>query len=65
MHPFNTDLYGRKLKVCICGYLRPEKNFDSLESLVQAIKKDISDAEEQLDTDPFKSFKTDQFFAEQ
>lgn len=63
MHPFNTDLYGRVLKVCICGYLRPEMNFDSLESLITAIKKDIQNAEEQLDTEPFKRFKAHEFFA--
>lgn len=62
MHPFNTDLYGRVLKVCICGYLRPEMNFDSLESLITAIKKDIQDAEEQLDIESFKRFKTHDFF---
>lgn len=62
MHPFNTDLYGRMLKVCICGYLRPEMSFDSLESLITAIKKDIQAAEEQLDTEPFKRFKAHEFF---
>ncbi|KAB0400639.1 hypothetical protein E2I00_019506 [Balaenoptera physalus] len=31
MHTFKEDFYGEILNVAIVGYLRPEKNFDSLE----------------------------------
>lgn len=30
MHTFKEDFYGETLNVAIVGYLRPEKNFDSL-----------------------------------
>ena len=30
MHKFTEDFYGATMRVCILGYLRPEKNFDSL-----------------------------------
>lgn len=30
MHTFEEDFYGEILNVAIVGYLRPEKNFDSL-----------------------------------
>ncbi|XP_072877619.1 riboflavin kinase isoform X4 [Chlorocebus sabaeus] len=30
MHTFKEDFYGEILNVAIVGYLRPEKNFDSL-----------------------------------
>lgn len=30
MHTFKEDFYGEILNVVIVGYLRPEKNFDSL-----------------------------------
>lgn len=30
MHTFQEDFYGEILNVAIVGYLRPEKNFDSL-----------------------------------
>lgn len=62
IHPFNTDLYGKQLKLCISGYLRPEKNFDSLESLIAAINEDIQNAKQQLDIEPFKSQQFNDFF---
>ncbi len=30
MHKFEQDFYGSELRVLICGYIRPEKNFSSL-----------------------------------
>lgn len=62
MHDFNRDLYGCLLKVCIVGYLRPEKNFNSLDALIEAIKKDISDTEEFLEDPELLKFKTHKFF---
>nr|XP_054927087.1 riboflavin kinase-like isoform X2 [Dermacentor andersoni] len=32
MHKFDQDFYGAMLKVVVLGYLRPEKNFGSLDS---------------------------------
>lgn len=62
IHPYNADLYGKQLKLCISGYLRPEKNFDSLESLIAAINEDIRNAQQQLDTEPFKGQQFNEFF---
>lgn len=62
MHPFDIDLYGKTLKLCICGYLRPETNFDSLDSLITAIRKDINDADNQLNIEPYKNFQFNEFF---
>ena len=41
IHKFDGDLYGRLLSVIITGFIRPEANFDSLESLIEAIESDI------------------------
>ena len=30
MHKFDDDFYGSMLKVCVTGYLREEKSFESL-----------------------------------
>ena len=30
MHKYENQFYGKWLKVLICGYMRPEKNYDSL-----------------------------------
>lgn len=41
---FNSELYGQKLSVSILQYLRPEKKFDSIESLKTQLKKDRDEA---------------------
>jgi hypothetical protein len=62
LHNFDCDLYGSLLKVVITGWLRPEQNFDSLESLITAIKNDISNAERLLDDPEFENMKNHEFF---
>jgi riboflavin kinase len=32
--------YGQEIRLVVCGYVRPEANFTSLEALVQRIHKD-------------------------
>uniref|UniRef100_A0A2K5MGU3 riboflavin kinase n=1 Tax=Cercocebus atys TaxID=9531 RepID=A0A2K5MGU3_CERAT len=44
MHTFKEGFYGEILNVAIVDYLRPEKNFDSLESLISAIQGDTEEA---------------------
>ena len=48
--------------MCIIGYLRPEKNFDSLEALIAAIRKDIEDAEQLLESPENLKLKNHDFF---
>uniref|UniRef100_A0A5G2RJ73 riboflavin kinase n=2 Tax=Sus scrofa TaxID=9823 RepID=A0A5G2RJ73_PIG len=62
MHTFKEDFYGEILNVAIVGYLRPEKNFDSLESLISAIQGDIEEAKKQLDLPEHLKLKEDNFF---
>ncbi|NXX52790.1 RIFK kinase, partial [Scopus umbretta] len=49
IHTFKEDFYGEILSIVITGYIRPEKNFDSLEALISAIQEDIEEAKRQLD----------------
>ncbi|XP_036700040.1 riboflavin kinase-like [Balaenoptera musculus] len=62
MHTFKEDFYGEILNVAIVGYLRPEKNFDSLESLISAIQGDIEEAKKRLDLPERLKLKEDNFF---
>lgn len=62
IHEFDDDFYGQQLKLCICGYLRPEKNFDSMDSLIAAINEDIQNAKQQLDIEPFATYQFNEFF---
>ncbi|XP_068523680.1 riboflavin kinase-like [Anas acuta] len=48
IHNFKEDFYGEILSVVIIGYIRSEKNFNSLEALISAIKEDIEVAKRQL-----------------
>jgi len=60
---YNSDFYGRWMKLRICGFIRPELNFNGLEELINAIKDDIEHAKTHLDKDErLLSMKDDKFF---
>ena len=62
INSYDSDLYGRFLKLIICAYIRPELNFDSLDELVTAISDDIEYSKSQLDTqEELKPYKYDAF----
>ena len=46
----------------VCGYLRPELDFTSMDALIDAIKKDIELSTKLLDEDAYASAKTHEFF---
>ncbi|MBQ1245713.1 MAG: riboflavin kinase, partial [Clostridia bacterium] len=39
------DLYGHRMQVDFLAYLRPERRFDSLDALQEAIRRDAEAAE--------------------
>lgn len=61
LHEFNEDFYGEELRVVVVGYIRPEANFPSLESLIQRIHEDRHVAEEALDLPPYSQYQNDSF----
>ena len=65
IHKFEGDLYGRTLSVIIVGYLRPEANYESLESLVKAIEGDIENGKKRNQDPKCSVFKDDPFFQQQ
>ncbi|CAH2054483.1 unnamed protein product, partial [Iphiclides podalirius] len=62
MHKFDNDFYGSHLKICVIGYLRPEKNFSSLNDLIEAIKNDIETADKKLEEEESRLLKGHKFF---
>lgn len=62
LHKYDRDLYGCLLKVCIVGYLRPEKNFESLDALIVAIKDDIAQADAQLEESQYHKYSINDFW---
>lgn len=62
IHDFGDEqLYGQELRLTVCGYIRPEANFESLDQLIARIRQDIHIADTALDQDPFHSLRGDEF----
>ncbi|OXB81713.1 UNVERIFIED_CONTAM: hypothetical protein H355_010274 [Colinus virginianus] len=61
INTFKEDFYGEILSIVIIGYIRSEKNFNSLETLISAIREDIEEAKRQLDLPEHLKLK-DSFF---
>lgn len=63
MHKFEDDFYGANLKVLITGWIREMRNYSSLDELIEAIHKDIDDADRALDLEMRKNtFNREQYF---
>ncbi|XP_015264748.1 PREDICTED: LOW QUALITY PROTEIN: riboflavin kinase [Gekko japonicus] len=62
IHSFKEDFYGEDLSIIILGYIRPERNFDSLSALIAAIHGDIEEAQKKLDLPEHQKYKDDNFF---
>lgn len=62
IHQFPNDFYGEELRVIILGYIRPEKDYASLDDLIWDIKEDIRLGSEVLEQSPaYSKFRGDQF----
>ncbi|WOL14222.1 bifunctional riboflavin kinase/FMN phosphatase-like [Canna indica] len=57
LHDFGEDFYGEELHLAIVGYIRPEANFPSLESLIARIHEDGRIAERALDLPVYAGYK--------
>ncbi|KAJ2797034.1 riboflavin kinase [Coemansia guatemalensis] len=62
IHNFKDDFYGKNLKVAVLAYIRPEKDYDSLDLLIEDIKADIRAAQKSLVRPSYAAFKIDSFF---
>ncbi|CAL1372681.1 unnamed protein product [Linum trigynum] len=61
LHEFKDDFYGEDLRLVIVGYIRPEANFSTLESLIAKIHEDGRVAEKALDLPLYSKYKDDLF----
>jgi FAD synthase len=57
LHTFDKDFYGEDIEIVLNGYIRPERNFPSLEALKTAIWNDIEVAHASLDLPEFQDDK--------
>lgn len=57
MHDFKRDFYGSHMNLVILGFIRPEYDYVSVESLVEDIRTDIDVAGRSLERAAYKRFK--------
>ena len=61
LHEFARDFYGYHLNILILGFIRPEYDYVSVESLIEDIKTDIEVTRRSLDREPYLRLKEDTF----
>lgn len=59
LHKFQKDFYGCEARVLILGYVRPEYDYVSVESLVEDINTDIEVARKSLERQGWKKSADD------
>lgn len=64
MHKFEQDFYGSHMNLVILGFIRPEYDYVSLESLVEDIHTDINVARDSLAREAYASFKEERGLVE-
>lgn len=62
IHKFEADFYGKEMKIVILGYIRPEKDFSSMDALIAAIQDDIDQAKQKLDEAESIIYKNHEYF---
>ncbi|KAJ4823829.1 hypothetical protein Tsubulata_035535 [Turnera subulata] len=61
LHEFDEDFYGEELCLVIIGYIRPEANFPTVDSLIAKIHEDRQIAERALDLPLYSKYRDDPF----
>jgi hypothetical protein len=62
LHDFgDKSFYGESIRLVVCGYIRPEANFPSLDALVARIHRDGEVTREALEDERLEGFKEDGF----
>ena len=57
MHAFAHDFYGARMNLLICGFIRPEYDYVSKESLIEDINVDIEVAKRSLERESYLTLK--------
>lgn len=55
------DFYGEELRLVVCGYVRPEADFTTLEGLKARIHRDAEQTRAALEHPTMLQFKADAF----
>ncbi|KAI8922440.1 hypothetical protein DFJ77DRAFT_446639 [Powellomyces hirtus] len=61
IHKYEQDFYGEELRVIVTGYIRAEKNYESLDALIEDINTDIQVAQKSLARPQYLALRADPF----
>ncbi|KAJ1657306.1 riboflavin kinase [Dispira simplex] len=61
-HEFDHDFYGEDLRVVVLGYIRPERDYSSVDALIYDINVDITVAKNSMSRSAYQKFKLSPFF---
>ena len=64
MHTFHHDFYGARMNLLICGFIRPEYDYVSKESLIEDINVDIDVTKNSLEREPYLRLKRETYLLE-
>jgi riboflavin kinase len=59
LYKFPEDFYGSEMAISILGYIRPEYDYVSVESLIEDINEDIEVTKRSLDREKWKEAMKD------
>lgn len=61
LHKFEKDFYGSEMAIVILGFIRPEYDYVSVESLIEDINEDCEVAKRSLDREAWTKYLEDPF----
>jgi len=61
LHKFKNDFYGSEMAISILGFIRPEYDYVSVESLIEDINTDIEVTKKSLDREKWKDAMKDAY----
>lgn len=64
LHKFQQDFYGARMNLLICGFIRPEYDYVSKESLIEDINVDIEVSKRSLERLAYLELKHDKYLVE-
>ena len=64
LHHFHQDFYGASLNLLMLGYIRPEYDYVSKESLIEDIKEDCEVARRSLQRSAYEKYEGDTWLRE-
>ncbi|KAI4798106.1 riboflavin kinase [Aureobasidium sp. EXF-8845] len=64
LEKFDKDFYGAHMNLVILGFIRPEYDYVSKESLIEDIEFDVEVARKSLEREGYEKFKADPYLME-